>query len=116
MISPEKKLGSLAINRVASAPIFSGSAALPTIIAWGTGTKQAKEVQSIYNRLEKRRPDQSGDAKTLYKASLRNSLDGTQIVSNPKLTKLWGFFHKTVSGKINDNLDKLPWQDRSKKN
>ena len=116
MISPEKKLGSFAINRVASAPIFSGSAALPTIIAWGTGTKQAKEVQSIYNRLEKRRPDQSGDAKTLYKASLRNSLDGTQIVSNPKLTKLWGFFHKTVSGKINDNLDKLPWQDRSKKN
>ena len=119
MISPEKKLGAYAMKRVTSASIFSGSAALPTIVAWGTGTKQAKEVQSIYNRLEKRRPDakdQSGDAKTLYKAPLQNSLDGTQIGSNPKLTKLWGFFHKTVSGKINDNLDKLPWQDRSKKN
>ena len=112
MISPAKKLGSFAMNRVTSAPIFSGSSALPTIVAWGTETKQAKEVQSIYNRLEKKRPD----TKTLYKAPLRNSLDGTQIGSNPKQTKLWGFFHKTVSGKINDNLDKLPWQDRSKKN
>ena len=117
MISPEKKLGSLAINRVASAPIFSGSAALPTIIAWGTGTKQAKEVQSIYNRLEKRRPEaKDKSAKTLYKAALSNSLTGTEIGSNSSQTKLWGFFHKIVSRKINDNLDKLPWQDRSKKN
>ena len=116
MISPEKKLGSFAINRVASAPIFSGSAALPTIIAWGTGTKQAKEVQSIYNRLEKRRPEaKDKSAKTLYKAALSNSLTGTEIGSNSSQTKLWGFFHKIVSRKINDNLDKLPWQDRSKK-
>ena len=118
MISPEKKLGSFALNRVISAPIFSGSAALPTIVAWGTENSQAKEVLSIYNRLEKRRPgakDQSGATKTLYKAALGNSLDGVKIGANSKLTKLWSFFHKTVSRKINDNLDKLPWQDRSKK-
>jgi len=117
MIAPEKKLGGFAINRVTSAPIFSGASALPTIVAWGTGSKQAKEVQSLYNRLAKRRPDAKDKSatKTLYKAALSNSLSGTKIGSSPSQTKLWGFFHKTVSGKINENLDKLPWQDRSKK-
>ena len=118
MISPEKKLGPFATKRVTSSPIFSGSSALPTIVAWGIENERAKNVQSIYTRLEKKRPHSKdqGATKTLYKAALRNSLDGTAIGSNPKLTKLWGFFDKTVSGKINENIDKLPWQDRSKKN
>ena len=119
MISPEKKIGGFSINRVTNAPIFAGSAALPTIVAWGGSSKQAKDVQSIYTRLEKKRPgakNNSATTKTLYKAELRNSLDGVEIGSDPKQTKLWGYFHKTVSGKINENLDKLPWQDRSKKN
>ena len=118
MSSPEKKLGPFATKRVTSSPIFSGSSALPTIVAWGIENERAKNVQSIYTRLEKKRPHSKdqGATKTLYKAALRNSLDGTAIGSNPKLTKLWGFFDKTVSGKINENIDKLPWQDRSKKN
>ena len=117
MISPEKKLGSFAINRVTSAPIFSGSNPLPTIVAWGTGSKHAKDVRSLYSRLEKKRPEAKDKSatKTLYKAALSNSLSGTEIGSNSSQTKLWGFFHKIVSRKINDNLDKLPWQDRSKK-
>ncbi len=119
MISPEKKLGAFAINRVISAPIFSGPTALPTIVAWGAQSETSKETQSIYNRLEKKRPevkDKSAGTKTLYQAPLRNSsLTGVEIGSDPKFKKLWGYFHKTVSGKINDNLDKLPWQDRSEK-
>ena len=118
MIAPEKKFGSFAMTRITSAPIFAGETALPTIVSWGTSSKDAKENESIYTRLEKKRPNpknKSGDAQTLFKAPLKSSLSGEKIGSNSKLTKLWQFFDKTVSDKINQNLDKVPWQDRSKK-
>jgi len=99
--------------------IFSGSNALPTIVSWATNNKNAKDSQSIYNRLKKKRPDakkQTPESKTLFQAPLKDSaLGGVQIGSNQKLERLWNYFHRTVSKKINQNLDKLPWQDRSKK-
>ena len=119
MIAPEKKLGPFTMTRATNAPIFSGQAALPTIISWATGSGDAKESDSIYTRLKKKRPDQkeaSADAKTLFFAPLRNSsLSGVQIGANPKMTRLWQYFDKTVSEKIQQNLDKVPWQDRSSK-
>lgn len=119
MIAPEKKNGPFAMNRVAGNAIFSGSNALPTIVSWATNNKNAKDSQSIYNRLKKKRPDakkQTPESKTLFQAPLKDSaLSGVQIGSNPKLERLWNYFHRTVSKKINQNLDKLPWQDRSKK-
>ena len=118
MIAPEKTLGPFSMNRCSSASIFAGKNALPTIVAWGTESEKAKEALSIYNRLKKKRPKgSSADTKTLFQAPLRNSsLNGVQIGSDENLGKLWSYFHKTVFNKINKNIDKLPWQDRSKKN
>lgn len=118
MIAPEKKLGPFSMNRVTSAPIFAGHAALPTIVSWATASSSAKNSEAIFTRLKKKRPeptDKSAEAKTLYQAPLKgSSRSGVQIGSDAKLTKLWKYFDNTVSGKINQNLDKLPWQDRSK--
>ena len=119
MIAPEKKLGPFSMNRIVSASIFTGDHALPTIVAWGTGSPKAKEIESILKVLKKKRPDRKGDsaAKTLFQAPLRNSSrTGVQIGSDESLDRLWDFFHETVSDKINENIDKLPWQDRRKKN
>ena len=117
MIAPEKKLGPYSMTQVTNAPIFAGANAMPTIVAWGTGSSSAKESQSILNKLKKKRPDskdESAENKTLYQAPVRGSRSGVQIGSDEKLAKLWSFFDKTVSGKINENIDKMPWQDRSK--
>ena len=118
MIAPEKKLGPFTMSRATGVPIFAGETALPTIVSWSTSGKTAKESQSIYNRLKKRRSDskeESAETKTLYQAPLPNSSrSGVQIGSDPSLTKLWMYFDKTVSKKIDQNLEKLPWQDRSK--
>ena len=118
MLAPEKKLGPFSMSRVTSAPIFDGQNALPTIVSWGTGSDSAKDSQSIYTRLQKKRPDKKGESaksKTLYEAPLRgSSRSGVQIGSDEKLTKLWKYFDSTVSQKIDENLDKLPWQDRSR--
>ena len=119
MIAPEKKLGPFSMNRLVTAPIFTGNNALPMIVSWGTESQSAKESEAIYNRIAKKRPDQeseSEDNKTLYQAPLKkSSRNGVQIGSDKRLTRLWQFFDKTVSEKINKNLDKIPWQDRSKK-
>jgi len=119
MIAPEKKLGPFSMNRVTSAPIFAGPAALPTIVSWGTASSSAKNSEAIFSRLKKKRPEpkaESADSKTLYQAPVRgSSRSGVQIGSDAKLSKLWKYFDKTVSAKINKNIDKLSWQDRSKK-
>ena len=118
MIAPEKKLGPFAMTRVVGAPIFAGESALPTIVAWATGNRNAKDSQSIYNRLKKKRPDsknESADSQTLFQAPLKgSSLDGVKIGSTESMGRLWQYFNKTVSSKIEKNLDKMPWQDRSK--
>ncbi|MDB2686083.1 hypothetical protein N9Y42_02625 [Mariniblastus sp.] len=117
MIAPEKKLGPFSMTRITNAPIFAGQTALPTIVSWGTSSKTAKDSQSILNRLKKKRPekeDETVEEKTLFLAPLQSSRSGVQIGSDQTLTKLWQFFDKTVSGKLNQNIDKMPWQDRSK--
>ena len=118
MIAPEKKLGPFAMTRVTGAAIFSGETALPTIVSWAAGNKNAKDSQSIYNRLQKKRPDSKGqtaNSQTLFQAPLKSSsLSGVKIGSTESLGKLWQYFDKTVANKINQNLDKVPWQDRSK--
>ena len=119
MIAPEKKLGPFSMNRIINAAIFTGDRALPTIVAWGTGSPKAKEIESILKVLKKKRPTPKGDSttQTLFQAPLRNSSrTGVQIGSDESLDRLWDFFHETVSDKINENIDKLPWQDRRKKN
>ena len=119
MIAPEKKLGPFSMTRFTGMPIFTGENALPTIVTWATSSKNAKDSQSIYNRLKKKRPDledASAELKTLFQAPLRNSsLTGVQIGSDGKLNRLWQYFDKTVSEKINQNIAKMPWQNRSKK-
>ena len=119
MIAPERKLGPYSMNRSSGSPIFAGPNALPTIVSWSNASASASDSQSIYNRLDKKRPepkDETGRDKTLFLAPLGGpARTGVQIASDESLIKLWQYFDKTISGKMNENLDKLPWQDRSKK-
>jgi len=122
LISPEKKLGRFAMNRLLGHPLFAGEDALPVVVSWGAGHGKAKDAESIYKKLEKSRPklsdypkDKQREMKSLYNAALkRSSFSGVQIANSPNMQPFWNYIDTIVSAKIKTKADDMPWTDRSR--
>jgi hypothetical protein len=123
LISPEKKLGRLTMNRLLGHQLFAGENALPVLVSWGAGNGKAKDAESIYKKLEKSRPrlsdypkEKQSEKKSLFNAALKkSSLSGVQIASSPNMQGFWQYIDKVVSGKMKMQADDCPWADRSRK-
>jgi hypothetical protein len=127
LISPTKKLGQINMNQALKHAMFSGRNPqipnLPTLIIWsddGSNSDSSKESRSIFETMQKGRPDvmkilddaERAEKETVFDIVIRSRQSGSDLIKNGELRITIMEF---VAGKVGANMDQHPWQSRAPK-
>lgn len=127
LVSPKKKFGTFSLSQTLRHTMFTGNSGneMPIMMVWATEDKAcAKDAKSMFNTLEKGRPDiselprnEQAVAKTLFSAKIdRSSLDANGLIANPNGVKgLWQYIESKMTEKVKQDIDRRQWEDRSRK-
>lgn len=124
LISPTKKLSGVSILPSLKHPLFTGSngAAIPMLILWSATDESVKDSQSIFNSLQKARPDPSkiedrderASKTTLFSVPVNKSrFSGVELMETQRVKGLWEYIEDTMfTRKVKSNADRFPWKTR----
>ncbi len=127
LISPQKKLNGISLmgNMKHSLYTGAGGVAMPMMIVWAEEDDlAAKDAKSMFESLEKVRPDLSeikdprkrDDLTTLYGVPVKaKSYTGATMMSKPVVQGLWPYTNKFFQLKVGANRESFPWKTREKK-
>jgi len=122
LVSPPKKFQQSTMGKLIRHPLLAGGGnfALPTLVIYGEDSASAKDVQTIYRAMERKRPpSEQSDAKlrwaeqNLFELPLPSDGEGAELLaSSPEVFRFIGRFNFY---KISKNADRFKWSSRGKK-
>lgn len=127
LVSPRKKLGSMALGQIFKNPLLSGEHGdpLPLMVVWcPTDSKSSKDSKGLIAAIEKSRPDVPSNGANANKAETKISffvipvnkgtISGVKLMNSQSVPGLWDYIATTIVDRINSKIDQSPWQSREK--
>ena len=123
LVSPPRKFQQSSMSKLVKHPLLSGGSGveIPTLVIYGENGNSAKDSNSIYKLMAKKRPPSNASSQdvrwaqqSLFELVMPTNGDGAELLRpNPRLFRFIGMFNFY---KISQNADEIPWASRAAKN